>query len=98
MEGTKCNGWAEISLQECKRHCDNNETPIECPKKINTCKYIMYYTGNVSGLPRRCFLADESCKPVDAESNRGTEFYQKKREFMIISLTCAHLSFTFAIN
>ena len=77
IHNTKCNGWSGITLEECKTHCDNNETPIGCP--TNTCNYVIYYTDRV--FPRRCFLASELCKLVPWGSDRGIVIYEKKREF-----------------
>ena len=76
--GTSCNGW-NVPLQQCKTHCDNNETPIGCPIKNNTCSYVIYYSGNAH-FDRRCHLANELCKPADQAVNRGMELHLKKRK------------------
>ena len=55
-----CNGWAGISLDECKQKCTNNEVPNDsCPGKGGQCKFVQYYPNT-----KWCHLADASCVPI----------------------------------
>lgn len=52
-----CDGWTDLSLEECKVKCTNNEVPVDkCPQK--ECAYVSYH--NKSG----CHLGDITCKPI----------------------------------
>ena len=66
-----CNGWAGISLDQCKEKCTNNEVPNDsCPRKGAKCAYVHYYPAT-----KWCHLADDTCALVNKGS--GNIAYQK---------------------
>ena len=55
-----CDGWKDISLDECKKKCTNNEVPDErCPRQHAKCAYVQYYEPT-----KWCHLADKTCEPI----------------------------------
>ena len=77
--GDGCNGWGGISLEQCKRHCDNNDAPNLCQQKI--CEYVIYYHDNNVNTGAWCHLADSTCiAEVDIENGA---VYQKNHKGML---------------
>ena len=57
-----CDGWAGLSLKECKIKCTNNEVPNDkCPQK--DCAYVSHNSD------WGCHLGDETCKPIKGGKN-----------------------------
>ena len=59
-----CDGWVQISLEDCKLKCDANTVPDGCigrtePNK--TCKFVIWHE-NPDHFSGRCYLADDSCQ------------------------------------
>ena len=70
--GDGCNGWSGISLEQCKIHCDNNDTPNNCQQKV--CEFVIYFHNN--NVNRAwCHLADSTC--VAEVDNKNSDVYKK---------------------
>ena len=57
-----CDGWARVSLDDCKKKCSNNESPGNC-QKGHACRYVIW-DPNPDWLPGWCHLASDSCNIV----------------------------------
>ena len=62
-----CDGWARVSLEDCKRKCSINESPSNC-ENGETCRYVVWHA-NPWWLPGWCHLASDSCNIVSDEND-----------------------------
>ena len=68
-----CDGWHGVSIEECKKKCENNEIPnTQCPRRTARCAYALY-----THASQWCHLADESCYDTGSQWRRGTSIYKK---------------------
>ena len=80
-----CDGWKDISLEECKAKCTSNAVPnAKCPRQGVECAYVQYYHPT-----RWCHLADETCKPVK-ESTSAHTILKKRSKFIIHIIVLFH--------
>ena len=55
--GATCDGWSNLSFEQCKQKCLNNDLPNGCNNKpVSGCSYATWYPET-----RWCHLANELC-------------------------------------
>ena len=79
-----CDGWSEISYEECKEKCVNNEIPASCKTpevQSESCAYMDYHE-----ISRWCHLAGNGCIMSKKEGAIVWEKYEpgKLNYFVII--------------
>ena len=59
-----CDGWSDISFEDCKEKCVNNEIPASCMNQVppEGCAYMDY-----SERSRQCHLAGNNCTMSEKE-------------------------------
>ena len=72
-----CDGWVQISLEDCKLKCDANAVPDGCigrtePNK--TCKFVIWHE-NPDHFSGRCYLADDSCQ-IQNSNNKDVQVWE----------------------
>ena len=78
-----CDGWPNMSLEECKLKCAENEIPKECKGGRNNssvCKYVIW-DANHNFPPGWCQLADRPCEIRRTRTQRyggNTEIWEKQ--------------------
>ena len=79
----RCDGWPNMSLEDCKLKCSKNEIPNECngnPNNSSFCKYVIW-DANPYFPPGWCQLADRPCKASNVMAPRyggTTEIWKKQ--------------------
>ena len=59
---SSCDGWAGVSLEECKMYCSENAIPTDqCPKQKQVCSYFKY-----NRVSQNCHLCDSSMVLLDS--------------------------------
>ena len=58
----ECNGWNDITLNECEDKCTRNEMPENCQQEGGPCKYFQFNTAT-----NWCQLGDATCEPGQAD-------------------------------
>ena len=63
-----CDGWSNVSLEECKLRCYENKVPSGCSMLAHkSCAYVVW-DDNPQFQPGSCQLADDSCEMETASS------------------------------
>ena len=83
IDGTDCDGWMKMSLNECKEKCTKNEIPTTCPDSNRNCSFIIW-DDNPDWPPGWCQLADSSCEindyiPITETSKLANEFEEQQK-------------------
>ena len=73
---TPCDGWAQTSLEDCKKKCINNELPSGCSegKPTSGCKFVFWHD-NPDWQPGWCHLAEDGCMTQSEYTSNSYDSY-----------------------